>query len=130
MQLRTSLTLLLEIENGDTRESYGGNMVDDSLAAVRQAHSANAYNPLRRETELRDPDDNDAIEHLEQQARVLLDTLLSQREVTHDQGPDLLRGNPDHPSSWVRNWRLLCRRLVLRYQCRSWTERGRKDDAR
>jgi len=83
--------LLLEIENGDTRESYG-NMVDDSLAAVRQAHSANAYNPLRRETELRDPDDNDAIEHLEQQARVLLDTLLSQREVTHDQGPDLLRG--------------------------------------
>jgi hypothetical protein len=70
--------LLLEIENGDTRESYG-NMVDDSLAAVRQAHSANAYNPLRRETELRDPDDNDAIEHLEQQARVLLDTLLSQK---------------------------------------------------
>jgi hypothetical protein len=71
--------LLLEIENGDPRGAYG-EVVDDSLAAVRQAHSANAYNPLRRETELADPDDADAIEHLEQQARVLLDTLLSQKE--------------------------------------------------
>ncbi|WP_244515058.1 hypothetical protein [Halorientalis persicus] len=71
--------LLLEIEDGDPREAYG-DVVDDSLGAVRQAHSANAYNPLRRETELEDPDDDDAIEHLEQQARVLLDTLLSQKE--------------------------------------------------
>ena len=70
---------LLEIENGDPHETYS-EVVDDSLAAVRQAHSANAYNPLRRETELEDPDDADAIEHLEQQARVLLDTLLSQKE--------------------------------------------------
>jgi DNA repair exonuclease SbcCD nuclease subunit len=70
---------LLEIENGDPHETYS-EVVDDSLAAVRQAHSANAYNPLRRETELEDPDDDDAIEHLEQQARVLLDTLLSQKE--------------------------------------------------
>jgi DNA repair exonuclease SbcCD nuclease subunit len=71
--------LLLEIENGDPHETYS-EVVDDSLAAVRQAHSANAYNPLRRETELEDPDDDDAIEHLEQQARVLLDTLLGQKE--------------------------------------------------
>ena len=71
--------LLLEIEDGDPHETYGG-VVDDSIAAVRQAHSANAYNPLRRETELEDPEDADAIEHLEQQTRVLLDTLLSQKE--------------------------------------------------
>ncbi|QSG16330.1 DNA repair exonuclease, SbcD (plasmid) [Halapricum desulfuricans] len=71
--------LLLEIENGDPRDTYG-EVVEDSLMAVRQAHSANAYNPLRRETELEEPGDADAIEHLEQQARVLLDTLLSQKE--------------------------------------------------
>jgi hypothetical protein len=71
--------LLLEIENGDPHETYS-EVVDDSLGAVRQTHSANAYNPLRRETDLEDPDDADAIEHLEQQARVLLDTLLSQKE--------------------------------------------------
>lgn len=71
--------LLLEIEDGEPRETYGG-VVDDSVAAIRQAHSANAYNPLRREAELDDPNDADAIEHLEQQARVLLDTLLGQKE--------------------------------------------------
>jgi exonuclease SbcD len=54
-------------------------MIDDSLTAMRQAHSANAYNPLRRETELNDPNEADAIESLEQQAEVLLDTLLSQK---------------------------------------------------
>jgi hypothetical protein len=71
--------LLLEIENGDPQETYS-EVVGDSLGAVRQAHSANAYNPLRRETELEDPADGDAIEFLEQQARVLLDTLLNQKE--------------------------------------------------
>ncbi|MWV38810.1 DNA repair exonuclease [Natrialba sp. INN-245] len=71
--------LLLEIEDGNSRGNYG-DVIGDSLAAMRQAHSANAYNPLRRETELNDLNDADAIDHLEQQARVLLDTLLSQKE--------------------------------------------------
>ena len=71
--------LLLEIENGDPHKNYGS-VIEDSLTAVRQAHSANAYNPLRRETELDDPNESEAIEHLEQQARMLLDTLLSQKE--------------------------------------------------
>jgi DNA repair exonuclease SbcCD nuclease subunit len=71
--------LLLEIENGDPRETYR-NVIDDSLTAMRQVHSANAYNPLRRETKLNDPNGEDAIETLEQQARVLLDTLLSQKD--------------------------------------------------
>lgn len=71
--------LLLEIENGEPRETYR-NVIDNSLTAMRRANSANAYNPLRRETELDDPDGEDAIETLEQQARVLLDTLLSQKE--------------------------------------------------
>jgi DNA repair exonuclease SbcCD nuclease subunit len=71
--------LLLEIEDGNPRETYGG-VIENSLAAIRQTHSANAYNPIRRETELDDPNDVDAIEHLEQQAWVLLNTLLSQKE--------------------------------------------------
>lgn len=73
--------LLLEIENGDPHENYP-DLIDGSLAAMRKTHSANAYTPLRRETELDDPDEADAIECLEQQARVLLDTLLSQKEGT------------------------------------------------
>ncbi|WP_440992062.1 metallophosphoesterase family protein [Haloarchaeobius baliensis] len=71
--------LLLEIENGDPHDTHG-DVVDESVAAVRQAHSGNAYNPLRHEGELENRDDADAIEHLEQQARLLLDTLLSQKE--------------------------------------------------
>jgi len=79
MQQRTSPTCCWEIENGDPRETYR-NVIDDSLTAMRQVHSANAYNPLRRETKLNDPNGEDAIETLEQQARVLLDTLLSQKD--------------------------------------------------
>lgn len=71
--------LLIEIENGDPSENYR-DVIDDSLTAMRQAHSANAYNPLRRETELDNPDEDNAISTLEQQARLLLDTLLSQKE--------------------------------------------------
>jgi DNA repair exonuclease SbcCD nuclease subunit len=71
--------LLLEIENGAPRENYR-NVIDDSLTAIRQTHSANAYNPLRRETELDDPDEAAAIKRLEEQARLLLDRLLSQKE--------------------------------------------------
>jgi DNA repair exonuclease SbcCD nuclease subunit len=73
--------LLLEIENGEPRDTYRSE-IDDSLAAMRRAHSANAYTPLRRETEPDDPDEAAAIETIEQQARVLLDTLLSQKDDT------------------------------------------------
>lgn len=72
-------SLLLEIENGDPRETYD-DVIDDSVTAIRQVQSANAYNSLRRETELQDPNDADAIDHLEQQARTLLDTLVNQKE--------------------------------------------------
>lgn len=71
--------VLLTLESGDPNEQYG-DVVDDALAAMRQARSANAYTPLRRETGLDDPDEADAIETLERQARVLLDTLLRQKE--------------------------------------------------
>ena len=71
--------LLLEIESGDPHKNYAS-VIDESITAMRQAHSANAYNPLRRESELDDPNEGEAIEHLEQQARVLLNTLLSQKE--------------------------------------------------
>ena len=71
--------LLLEIETGDAQQAYD-DLIDDSLGAIKEAHAANAYNPLRRETELTDPDHDDAVAQVEQQARVLLDTLLSQKE--------------------------------------------------
>ena len=72
-------SFLLTVEDGNPDEAYG-NLVDDSVAAMRQAHGSNAYNPLRRETELDEATDADAIDQLEQQARMLLDTLLSQKE--------------------------------------------------
>lgn len=71
--------LLLEIQNGDPREKYH-DMISESLAAMRKGHNANAYNALRRETELNDPNEAEAIETIEQQAQVLLDRLVSQKE--------------------------------------------------
>lgn len=70
---------LLELEEGDLEDTYS-DVVEDALDAMRQAYSANAYNSLRRETELEDPTEEAAIEHLEREARRLLETLLSQKE--------------------------------------------------
>jgi len=71
--------LLLEIEEGDPQEAYG-DVVEDARTTLRQAYSANAYNELRRETQLEEPTEEDAIDHLEQQARMLLGRLHSQKE--------------------------------------------------
>lgn len=70
---------LLELEEGDPEDTYS-DVVEDALDAMRQAYSANAYNSLRRETELEDPTEEAAIGHLEREARRLLETLLSQKE--------------------------------------------------
>ncbi len=71
--------LLLDIEAGNSLDEYS-DLIEDSHGALRRAYSANAYNALRRETQLEDPTETDAVDHLEQQARVLLGRLVSQKE--------------------------------------------------
>lgn len=71
--------LLLAIEKGDVDEEYN-RLLDDAQNTMQEAHNASAYNLLRRETNVDPPEWDDAIETLDQEARVLLDTLLQQKE--------------------------------------------------
>jgi hypothetical protein len=71
--------LLLELETGERSDEHEP-LVTDSLNAMRQTHSAGAYNILRRESDIDQPNQDDALEMVERQARVLLDTLLNQKE--------------------------------------------------
>jgi DNA repair exonuclease SbcCD nuclease subunit len=71
--------LLLELETGERSDEHEP-LVTDSLNAMRQTHSASAYNILRRESDIDQPNQDDALEMVERQARVLLDTLLNQKE--------------------------------------------------
>lgn len=71
--------LLVALENGETSGQYS-EVVDEAHEAMQQAHGATAYNLLRREAEVEQPDRSEAKERVEQEARVLLDTLLQQKE--------------------------------------------------
>ncbi len=71
--------LLLTLEDGEVTEEYN-RLIDDAQETMRDAHSASAYGLLRRETDIESPDRDAAIEAVEQEARVLLDTLLQQKE--------------------------------------------------
>lgn len=71
--------LLLTLEDGDVTGGYN-HLVDDAQETMRDAHSAGAYSLLRRETDLESPDRDAATETVEQEARVLLETLLQQKE--------------------------------------------------
>lgn len=71
--------LLLTLENGESSGLYD-QVIDDSHDAMQRAYSANAYNLLRREAEVEQPGREEAIEVVEQEARVLLDALLQQKE--------------------------------------------------
>ncbi|MFP9191361.1 metallophosphoesterase family protein [Natrialbaceae archaeon A-CW1-1] len=71
--------LLLAIENDRVTDEYGS-LVQDALASIQEAHESGAYSVLRGQGELDTPDESDAVETLESQARVLLDTLLEQKE--------------------------------------------------
>jgi DNA repair exonuclease SbcCD nuclease subunit len=55
-------------------------LIDEAQERMRQAHSAGAYNLLRRESEVDPPGREAAIEMIEREARALLDTLLQQKE--------------------------------------------------
>lgn len=71
--------LLLTLENGESSDQYS-QVIDEAHDAMQRAYSANAYNLLRRETEVEQPGREETIEVVEQEARVLLDTLLQQKE--------------------------------------------------
>lgn len=71
--------LLLRIEAGEADDAYS-QLIDEAHGAMQRAHSSSAYNLLRREADVSEPDREAAIEQLEQEARVLLDTLLQQKE--------------------------------------------------
>lgn len=71
--------LLLAIEEGTAMETYP-ELVRDAEEALRDAYTAGPYAPLRREGEVDDPDAEDAIDAIEQQARLLLHELRGQPE--------------------------------------------------
>lgn len=74
--------LLLALEGDDRGEEYS-QLVDDALDAVRNAHGATTYTPLRREGLLERPDEDDATERLREQARLPLHTLIEQKSEAH-----------------------------------------------
>lgn len=71
--------LLLALEKEDTPDEFSS-LVDESHDTLRRAYRSDAYNPLRREGDLKTPERATAKEVLESEARVLLDTLLQQTE--------------------------------------------------
>lgn len=71
--------LLLTLERGESDEEHR-QLVTDARDAMQRAHASSAYDELRRENKVKRPDDTDAIETLERQAKLLLDELLEQKE--------------------------------------------------
>ncbi|QSG02869.1 metallophosphoesterase family protein [Natranaeroarchaeum sulfidigenes] len=71
--------LLIALENGGSDGQYN-QAVDEAHEAMQRAHSASAYDLLRREADVGQPRREDAVKAVEQEARVLLDTLLQQKE--------------------------------------------------
>lgn len=70
--------LLLALES-DEIQGESNQILEKAYDRLQQAYRGNAYNLLRRETDLGEPGREDAIDVLEQEARVLLDTLLQQK---------------------------------------------------
>ena len=70
--------LLVTLDDADA-DTESKQLIDDAQDAMQEAHSAGAYNLLRRESEVEPPGRETAIEMIEQEARVLLDTLLQQK---------------------------------------------------
>lgn len=71
--------LLVTLESGDT-EDLPRQLVADARDAMQRAHAASAYDELRREGAADRPDESDALDALERQARLLLAELLAQKE--------------------------------------------------
>jgi DNA repair exonuclease SbcCD nuclease subunit len=69
----------LEAEDEEL-EAEQSRLVDEAQEKMQNVQAENAYNPLRRETDLESPGREEAEETLERQARLLLDTLVAQKE--------------------------------------------------
>jgi DNA repair exonuclease SbcCD nuclease subunit len=71
--------LLMDLEANAPLEAHG-ELVQEALDAMREAHSSSAYNALRRARTPEQPTRREAVERLQTQALLLLDTLLAQKE--------------------------------------------------
>lgn len=71
--------LLLTLEDGDSSGEYN-QLIDEAHGAMEQARSADAYALLGRESNVEHPRREEAVAVIEREARVLLDTLLQQKE--------------------------------------------------
>ncbi len=72
--------LLLDLESGGPEAYEQEPLVQEAMEAMRTAHGASTYNLLRREGWTDPPDREQAAGMVKRQARLLLDTLLDQKE--------------------------------------------------
>jgi DNA repair exonuclease SbcCD nuclease subunit len=73
--------LLLELENGDTEAQRVQRILREASKATREVHESSRYDPLRRDSETREPPDRDDLRSmLYQQGLLLLDELRARRE--------------------------------------------------
>lgn len=71
--------LLLSLQDTAPDEEYDP-LITNAQQRMRDAYHSRAYDPLRSEMEIDQPGRDEAIATVEQEARVLLDTLLQQKE--------------------------------------------------
>lgn len=71
--------LLLAIEN-DKLNDESNQLIDNAHGTMREVYATNTYNLLRREAGVSSPERDEALETVEQEARILLDSLLQQKE--------------------------------------------------
>lgn len=71
--------LLLTLDDADSHGEYS-QVIDEAHGTMQQAYSTGAYKLLQRESDVESPDRDEARAVLEQEARILLDTLLQQKE--------------------------------------------------
>jgi len=72
-------SLLLDLQRDEPSDSVDP-LIDEATRNMQQAYNSNAYTLLQREDEVDRPDRQAAADTLEQEAKVLLDTLLAQKE--------------------------------------------------
>jgi len=74
----TLAEILLDLSTED--RSVSPDLIQDATVAMREASSANTYTLLKREDRIEQPDEEQAREYLQAQARTMLDTLMDQKE--------------------------------------------------
>lgn len=73
--------LLQAISDGPAEDEYD-ELVADAVSALREAYQAGAYDELRRHDRSEEPDEEQAVSSLEEQAKLLLYELDEQKEAT------------------------------------------------